>query len=30
MVVFADGPSGVDGAPRPCVIGVLEEEIAPV
>jgi len=30
MVEFADGPSGVDGAPRPCVIGVLEEEIAPV
>lgn len=30
MVEFADGPSGVDGAPRPCVVGVLEEEIVPV
>lgn len=30
MVEFAHGPGSQDGAPRPCVIGVLEEEIAPV
>ncbi len=30
MVEFAAGPAGGDGSPRPCVIGVLEEEIAPV
>ncbi|MFH1815033.1 MAG: nitrogen fixation protein NifZ [Pseudomonadota bacterium] len=29
MVEFADGPSGADDKPRPCVVGVLEEEIAP-
>ncbi|MCQ9378237.1 nitrogen fixation protein NifZ [Methyloversatilis sp. XJ19-49] len=29
MVEFADGPVGTDDKPRPCVVGVLEEEIAP-
>jgi nitrogen fixation protein NifZ len=30
MVEFAAGPGSTDDKPRPCVIGVLEEEIAPV